>query len=131
MEGETIKKITMKKILFGQAATDKTVSGKIVLNTREAIEAHEKGDKVILVKHHTTPDDFDALMISEGVLTNVGGLCSHASITAREFGKGCIINCDELEINENKKQIKVEGGQIIPSGTNIILDGYTGNVYLK
>jgi len=121
----------MKKILFGQAATDKTVSGKIVLNTRDVIKAKEKGEKVILVKHHTTEDDFEALQYCEGILTNVGGLCSHASIVARELGKGCIINCDELEINENKKQIKVEGGQIVSVGTNIILDGFTGNIYLK
>lgn len=121
----------MKKILYGQAATNKTVSGKIVLNNQEAIELHEKGDKMILVKHHTTPDDFDALMCCTGVITNVGGLCSHASINAREFNKGCIINCNDLEIDLKNDQIKTIGGQIIPSGTNIILDGYTGNVYLK
>ena len=121
----------MKQILFGQAATDKTVSGKIVLNNRDAIKEYKRGNKVILVKHHTTPDDFEALQCSEGTVTNVGGLCSHASIVSREFNKGCIINCDDLKIDENKKQIKVQGGQIIPAGTNILLDGYTGNVYLK
>lgn len=120
----------MKQILYGQSATKEKVTGKIVLNNRDAIEAGKRGDKVILVKHHTTPDDFEALTGSAGVLTIVGGITSHASIIARELKKGCIINCDDLVIDQNNNQIKI-GQQVIPAGTNITLDGNTGNVFLN
>lgn len=117
----------MQKILQGQAATTITVSGKIVLTNKDAIESTEP---VILFKHHTEPDDLQAVLASGGVVTVVGGTLSHASIVAREFNKGGIIACDDLVINLEQNQIEV-GNQIIPAGTPVFVDGMTGSVFLK
>lgn len=117
----------MKKILEGQAVTDRTVSGKIVL-TNEEIE--NSTEPIILFRHHTMPEDFDALMKVEGVVTVVGGTLSHASITAREFNKAGIIACDNLEIDLENNQIKIKN-DIYPAGTLVTVDGLTGSVYLK
>ena len=117
----------MKKILQGQAATKITVSGKIVLTNKDDIESIEP---VILFKHHTEPDDLQAVLASGGIVTVVGGTLSHASIVAREFNKGGIIACKDLVINLEGNYIKI-GNQIVHAGTPVFVDGTTGSVYLK
>lgn len=117
----------MKKILQGQATTKITVSGKIVLTNEDAINSKEP---VILFKHHTLPEDFDAVLASKGIVTVVGGTLSHASIVAREFNKGGIIACDKLKIDLNNSKIIINN-ETIPAGTMVTIDGTTGSVYLK
>jgi len=117
----------MKQILKGQAVTTRTVSGRIVVTDEDIEKAKEP---VILFRHHTVPDDFDILMKVVGVVTTVGGTLSHASITAREFDKGGIIACDDLEIDKENNQIKI-GKETYPAGTLVTIDGATDSVYLK
>lgn len=118
----------MKKILSGEAVTMKTGSGKLVLTNEDVL----KYKKAILIKHHTLPDDFLAIAATScsGIVTIVGGMASHASIVAREFDKPCIINCPELEIELDNKRIKI-GEEYYPVGTELIVDGMTGGIYLK
>jgi len=106
----------MKLLGFGQAVCEGTVSGKAVFNNDEAITLSREGEDIILVTEYTTPEDAIALTLVKGVITRVGGLMSHASITCREFNIPCIINVNIDKIKE---------------GDNILLDSLTGNVYLK
>lgn len=117
----------MKKILEGQSVTMKTISGKIVIKDEDVEKAKEP---VILFRHHTIPDDFEILMKVVGVVTTVGGTLSHASIIAREFDKGGIISCDDLEVDIENNQIKINN-DIYPAGTQVTIDGASGSVFLK
>lgn len=117
----------MKKILQGNAATLIQASGKIVLTRTEVIEATVP---VIFFKKYTDEYDMESIIKSNGVVTMVGGTLSHASIVAREFDKACIVNCEGLEIDIIKKYIKIKD-LIIPSGTDVFIDGTTGSVYIK
>lgn len=122
------KKYKMKKITEGQVASEVSVTGIIVLSSDEAIRRSKDGEDVILVKEFTQPEDTIAIEHSVGVITVIGGLTSHASITAREFKKACIINVSE---------IKIFGSYIIVNdvryneGTEVFLDSVTGGIYLK
>lgn len=118
----------MKKITEGQVASKVSASGVIVLNSEEAIRRSKAGEDVILVKEFTQPEDTIAIEHSVGVITVVGGLTSHASITAREFKKACIINVSDIEIND--KYIMVDGVRH-DEGTEVFLDEVTGGIYLK
>lgn len=119
--------IKMKKILQGESATQITASGKIVLTSEEALNSKEP---VILFKHHTMPEDLEAIVASKGVVTIVGGTLSHASIVAREFNKAGVIACEDLTIDLENNQLNING-QIIPAGTMVTVDGMTGGVFLK
>ena len=120
----------MKKITYGQAASEGTVSGKIYFTTDDIIEHSKLGEKVILVKKYTTPEDTLAIQYADGVMTEVGGLMSHAAICAREFNKPCIINCIGIDIDEKAKHLNTIDSSYI-EGTMVTLDCYTGNVYMK
>lgn len=122
------RRIKMKKILEGQVASKVSATGVIALSSDDAIRRAKGGENVILVKKFTQPEDTLAIEHSVGVITIVGGLTSHASITAREFGKACIINVSEMEITD--KGILV-GGLVYPEGTEFFLDHITGGIYLK
>ena len=91
----------MKLIAEGQVASNIAATGIIVLDSDDAICRSRKGEKVILVKEFTQPEDTLAIECSVGVITIIGGLTSHASITAREFNKACIINVSDIEIVDN------------------------------
>lgn len=117
----------MKQILRGTSATLFTASGKVVLTNEEVLNSKEPS---ILFKHHTEEDDLQAVMKAKGIITIVGGTLSHASVVAREFNKACLINCEDLEINPEKNQIKIKD-KFFPAGTMVTVDGATGGVYLK
>ncbi len=118
----------MKLITEGQVASEVSATGIIVLSSKEAIRRSKDGKNVILIKQFTQPEDTIAIDHSVGVITVVGGLTSHASITAREFKKACIINVSDIEIND--KHIIISGVRY-DEGTEVFLDGVTGGIYLK
>lgn len=118
----------MDKIGFGQPASKGTATGKFFMSVGDVIKYSELGEKVILVKSHTTPEDSIAIRKSVGVITKVGGLVSHAAICSREYSKPCIINCLGFEIKP--KGLNTENG-LIKEGTMITINANTGNIYLK
>ena len=113
----------------GLAASPGGVSGKIVFSSEEAFHAHSGGEKVILVRTETSPDDIKGMISAEGILTTRGGITSHAAVVARGMGKCCVVGCDEVSLDEKKGQLKV-GKYNLTKGDIISLDGATGEVFL-
>ena len=103
--------------------------GKVVFNAKVAEEWEEKGEKIILVRKETSPEDVGGMHAAQGILTATGGKTSHAAVVARGWGKCCIVGCEKLEIDYEKGQFAVEN-TIVKEGDYITLDGNTGNVYL-
>ena len=117
------------KIAQGLAASPGGVSGKITLSSEEAFQQHSKGEKVILIREETSPEDIKGMIASEGILTGRGGITSHAAVVARGMGKCCVVGCDELKINEKEGVIKI-GKQVLKTGDVISVDGATGEVFI-
>ncbi len=103
--------------------------GKVVFNAKVAEEWEEKGEKIILVRKETSPEDVGGMHAAQGILTATGGKTSHAAVVARGWGKCCIVGCEKLEIDYENGQFAV-GNTIVKEGDYITLDGNTGNVYL-
>src|SRR3989338_455560 len=101
--------------------------GKVVFTTEAAQEMASKGEKVILVRQETSPEDIAGMNMSQGILTVTGGMTSHAAVVARGMGKCCIAGCKEIIIEEVKRQFRVNN-TIIKEGDWITLDGSTGMV---
>lgn len=118
-----------KPIATGLAASPGAAAGHIYFSAKEAIEAHKNGEKVILVRLETSPEDIEGMHHAEGVLTIRGGMTSHAAVVARGMGACCVSGCGELTINEDEKWIKTKDGQTFYEKDPISLDGSTGKVY--
>ncbi len=102
--------------------------GKIVLNSERAQEQHKNGEKLILVRSETSPEDVDGMHAAEGILTARGGMTSHAALVARGWGKCCIVGCGELDIDYQTRTVKV-AGKTLKEGDWISLNGTKGIVY--
>ncbi|HNV18737.1 MAG TPA: pyruvate, phosphate dikinase, partial [Rectinema sp.] len=100
--------------------------GKVVFNAKVAEEWEEKGEKIILVRKETSPEDVGGMHAAQGILTATGGKTSHAAVVARGWGKCCIVGCEKLEIDYENGQFAV-GNTIVKEGDYITLDGNTGN----
>lgn len=118
-----------KVIATGLAASPGAAAGKIHFTAKEATEASQKGEKVILVRLETSPEDIEGMNHSEGILTIRGGMTSHAAVVARGMGTCCVSGCGELTINEKEKWLKTKDGQVFHEKDEISLDGSTGKVY--
>lgn len=104
-------------------------SGKVVFNAEDAQIMAEKGEKVILVRIETSPEDIGGMNASEGILTARGGMTSHAALVARQMGKVCVAGCGDLNIDYKARTIKVEGVKtVLKEGDYISIDGSTGEV---
>ncbi|GJQ43389.1 MAG: pyruvate, phosphate dikinase [Ignavibacteriota bacterium] len=104
-------------------------SGKVALSAEDAEQMASKGDKVILVRIETSPEDIKGMNASEGILTARGGMTSHAALVARQMGKVCVAGCGSLKINYKERTIGVEGkNDVIREGDFISIDGSTGEV---
>ena len=115
-------------IAQGLAASPGGVSGQIVFSSEEAFQAHSRGEKVILVRTETSPEDIKGMISAEGILTVRGGITSHAAVVARGMGKCCVVGCEEISLDESKGQLKV-GKYNLKKGDVISLDGSTGEVF--
>ncbi len=115
-------------IASGLPASPGAASGKIVFNANDAIEEAKKGEKIILVRSETSPEDIEGMNLSEGILTMQGGITSHAAVVARGIGKCCVSGCSKIQINEKQNYMKIED-KTYNKGDSISLDGSTGKVY--
>ena len=116
-------------ITTGLAASPGAAVGKICLSVSKAVELTEKGEKVILVRPETSPEDLAGMLSAQGLLTARGGRTSHAAVVARGMGKCCVSGAREIVIDEDNSVMKV-GDKVFKEGEYISLDGSTGNVYL-
>jgi pyruvate,orthophosphate dikinase len=113
----------------GLPASPGAAFGKVVFTAEDAEAWDERGEKVILVRLETSPDDIKGMHISEGILTARGGLTSHAAVVARGMGKCCVAGCGDIQIDADAKQFRV-GPFTIREGDFITLDGSTGEVMM-
>ncbi len=117
-----------KAIATGLPAGPGAASGQIYLNAERAVVASEKGQKVLLVRLETSPEDLRGMIAAEGILTARGGVSSHAALVARQMGKVCICGASALEINYDAKTVTV-AGQTFKEGDYLSIDGTAGTVY--
>ncbi len=103
--------------------------GRVVFSTETAVEWAERGEKVILVRDETSPEDVDGMHSAEAILTIKGGMTSHAALVARGWGKCCIVGCSDLQITDNNRSFTARNGVTIREGDWISLNGTTGSVY--
>ncbi len=116
------------KISKGVNASPGAAVGKIVFDTEEAAQRGEAGEKVILVRIETCPDDIHGMAVSQGVLTLRGGATSHAAVVAKGMGKPCVSGCEDLKINLENETITCADGTVFHKDDIISLDGGTGEV---
>jgi len=117
-----------KAVASGLPAGPGAASGKIYLNADRAVIAEQKGEKVLLVRNETSPEDLRGMIAAEGILTARGGVSSHAALVARQMGKVCICGAAALEIDYDKKTVTV-AGQTFKEGDYLSIDGTSGIVY--
>lgn len=118
-----------EKIANGINAVPGAAGGKVVFTAAEAEVMAELGEKLILVRKETSPEDVGGMHAAAGILTATGGKTSHAAVVARGWGKCCVVGCEALDINYDTKSMKVNG-KTIKQGDFITIDGNTGDVYL-
>ena len=111
----------------GLPAGPGAAAGKIALTPDRAVDMQAKGDRVILVRQETSPDDIHGMHASLGFLTARGGMTSHAAVVARQMGKVCVAGCEAVEV-ENATTVRI-GSQVFKEGDHLSINGSTGNVY--
>jgi pyruvate,orthophosphate dikinase len=118
------------RLARGLAAGPGAAQGRIVLDPDEAAARSEQGERVILVRTETAPEDFHGMVASQAILTARGGLTSHAAVVARQLGKCCVCGCGDLEIDYKAGTVHVHGTDaILKEGDWITVDGHSGWVY--
>lgn len=117
-----------EEIAKGLAASPGAAAGKIYFTAEATEEAGQKGEKVILVRQETSPEDLAGMVAAEGILTSRGGMTSHAAVVARGMGKCCVAGCSAIAVDEEAKEMRVAGKKYL-EGEEISLDGSTGSVY--
>ena len=112
----------------GLPAAPGAASGKIVFTAEDAKEAAADGEKVVLVRLETSPEDIEGMKAAQGILTARGGMTSHAAVVARGMGSCCVAGCSDIEMDEVNRTFKL-GGHTYTEGDIISFDGSTGNIY--
>ncbi|MBE3579754.1 MAG: pyruvate, phosphate dikinase [Caldanaerobacter subterraneus] len=126
-EPEALK--AAKPVAKGLPASPGAASGKVYFTADEAVAAAKSGEKVILVRTETSPDDIEGMASAEGILTTRGGMTSHAAVVARGMGTPCVVGCGDARIDEQAKVMRI-GDIVVREGDYISIDGSTGNVYI-
>ncbi|MCF8018065.1 Pyruvate, phosphate dikinase [Petrocella atlantisensis] len=118
--------------VYGSAlpASPGAAAGQVYFNADDAVAAKKRGERVILVRLETSPEDIEGMDAAQGILTARGGMTSHAAVVARGMGTCCISGCGEIKINEAAKTFTL-GGKTVAEGDFISLDGSTGKIYLE
>ena len=125
-DGAALKEAPMLASALG--ASPGAASGKIVFSAEEAKEWAARGEKVVLVRLETSPEDIEGMKAAQGILTVRGGMTSHAAVVARGMGKCCVSGCGEIKMDEENKQFEL-AGKTFHEGDWLSLDGSTGNIY--
>lgn len=125
---EDLKKAEV--VAKGLPASPGAACGKIAFTADEAKERAKNGEKVVLVRLETSPEDIEGMIAAEGILTVRGGMTSHAAVVARGMGTCCVAGCGELKVNETAKTLTI-GGKVFGENDYISIDGATGNVYTQ
>ncbi|MFF5444741.1 pyruvate, phosphate dikinase [Streptomyces sp. NPDC012888] len=120
----------VEKIGRGIAASPGAAVGKAVFDSYTAVKWSRSGEKVILIRRETNPDDLDGMIASEGILTSRGGKTSHAAVVARGMGKTCVCGAEELEVDTKRRRMTTASGHVVEEGDVVSIDGSTGKVYL-
>ena len=112
----------------GLGASPGAACGKVVFTADDAVEWNEKGEKVVLVRLETSPEDITGMKASQGILTVRGGMTSHAAVVARGMGTCCVSGCGDINMDEENKKFTLDGKEY-HEGDYISIDGSTGNIY--
>jgi len=115
-------------IAKGLPASPGAASGKVYFHAKDVVEAKARGEKTLLVRQETSPEDIEGMVSAEGILTARGGMTSHAAVVARGMGKCCVAGCSEIRVDEDSKVIRA-GDLTLHEGDYLSLDGTTGTVY--
>ncbi|MEU8682437.1 pyruvate, phosphate dikinase [Streptomyces sp. NPDC048611] len=113
----------------GIAASPGAAVGKAVFDSYTAVKWSRSGEKVILIRRETNPDDLNGMIAAEGILTSRGGKTSHAAVVARGMGKTCVCGAEELEVDTKARRLTTSDGTVIEEGDVVSIDGSTGKVY--
>ncbi|MEU3988532.1 pyruvate, phosphate dikinase [Streptomyces platensis] len=113
----------------GIAASPGAAVGKAVFDSYTAVKWSRSGEKVILIRRETNPDDLNGMIAAEGILTSRGGKTSHAAVVARGMGKTCVCGAEELEVDTKSRRMTTQDGFVIEEGDVVSIDGSTGKVY--
>jgi pyruvate,orthophosphate dikinase len=116
-------------IASGLAASPGAAVGKVVFTPEEAVRLSEEGEKVILIRNETSPEDIHGMAAAQGILTSRGGMTSHAAVVARGMGKCCVSGCESIKVDEKNKKFTADGFEV-KDGEWVSLDGSTGKVIL-
>ncbi|HAT4108972.1 pyruvate, phosphate dikinase [Clostridium perfringens] len=119
-----------KIVAKGLPASPGAACGKIAFTAEEAKERKVNGEKVVLVRLETSPEDIEGMIAAEGILTVRGGMTSHAAVVARGMGTCCVAGCGELKVNEEARTLEVNG-QVLTFDDYISIDGSTGHIYAE
>ena len=118
-----------KQLAKGLPASPGAAVGKVYFYAEDAVKQVKAGERVLLVRQETSPEDIEGMVSAEGILTARGGMTSHAAVVARGMGKCCVAGCGELRVDEAAREIRV-GDLVIKEGEYMSIDGSSGCVYL-
>jgi pyruvate, orthophosphate dikinase len=124
------EKVDKQQIAKGMNASPGAAVGKAVFESHRAAEEAAKGEKVILVRRETNPDDLVGMIAAQGILTSRGGKTSHAAVVARGMGKTCVCGAEELEVDLRGRKFTAPGGIVVNEGDVVSIDGTSGKVFL-
>ncbi|MBR7839840.1 pyruvate, phosphate dikinase, partial [Actinospica durhamensis] len=120
---------TPKRIAKGMNASPGAAVGKAVFDSYTAIKWSRSGERVILIRRETNPDDLGGMIAAQGILTSRGGKTSHAAVVARGMGKTCVCGAEELDVDTKARRFTAPGGLVVEEGDLISIDGSTGAIY--
>jgi pyruvate,orthophosphate dikinase len=118
------------KIAHGMNASPGAAVGKVVFDSDTAVEWSNRGEKVILVRRETNPDDLHGMVAAQGILTSRGGKTSHAAVVARGMGKTCVCGAESIDVSSNDRRFTTRSGVEVYEGNVISIDGTSGDVFL-
>lgn len=124
-----VEELKNKPIAKGLPAGPGAAVGRLVFESSDAVEWASRGEKVILVREETSPEDVDGMHKSQAIITSKGGMTSHAALVARGWGKCCIVGCSEIEIREHEKMLITKEGKKFNEGDWVSLNGTKGVMY--
>ncbi len=122
------KKKNFTLLTTGLSASPGAAAGKVAFDSETAVKMSRRGERVVLVRKETSPDDIHGMAVSQGVLTARGGRTSHAAVVGRQMGKVCVVGAEELIVDEEKRHFKSRDS-VVKEGDFISIDGFEGDVY--